>query len=62
MDLGLISNLMLGFDTALSLQNILYCTIGVTIGTLIGVLPGMDRLQRWPCCFRQRTLSRQLQP
>ena len=40
MDLGLISNLMLGFDTALSLQNILYCTIGVTIGTLIGVLPG----------------------
>ena len=41
MDLGLISNLMLGFATALSLQNILYCTIGVTIGTLIGVLPGM---------------------
>lgn len=41
MDLGLISNLMLGFDTALSLQNILYCTIGVAIGTLIGVLPGM---------------------
>lgn len=41
MELGLISNLMLGFDTALSLQNILYCTIGVTIGTLIGVLPGM---------------------
>lgn len=41
MDLGLISNLMLGFNTALSLQNILYCTIGVTIGTLIGVLPGM---------------------
>lgn len=41
MDLGLISNLMLGFDTAFSLQNILYCTIGVTIGTLIGVLPGM---------------------
>lgn len=41
MDLELISNLMLGFETALSLQNILYCTIGVTIGTLIGVLPGM---------------------
>ncbi len=41
MDLGLISNLLLGFDTALSLQNILYCVLGVTIGTLIGVLPGM---------------------
>ena len=39
MDLGLISNLMLGFDTALSLQNILYCTIGVTIGTLPGMGP-----------------------
>ena len=46
MDLGLISNLMLGFDTALSLQNILYCTIGVTIGTLIGVLPGMGPVAR----------------
>ena len=41
MDLGLISNLMLVFDTALSLQNIPSCAIGVTIGTLIGVLPGM---------------------
>ncbi len=41
MDLSLFSNLALGFDTALSLQNILYCTLGVTIGTLIGVLPGM---------------------
>lgn len=41
MDLSLISNLALGFDTALSLQNVLYCTLGVTIGTLIGVLPGM---------------------
>lgn len=41
MDLSLISNLALGFDSALSLQNVLYCTLGVTIGTLIGVLPGM---------------------
>ncbi len=41
MDFSLISNLALGFDTALSLQNILYCIVGVTIGTLIGVLPGM---------------------
>lgn len=41
MDFGLLSNLALGFETALSLQNILYCVLGVTIGTLIGVLPGM---------------------
>src|SRR6187431_2358896 len=37
----LISNLMLGFGTALTLQNLFYCFIGVLIGTLIGVLPGI---------------------
>ena len=41
MDFSLLSNLALGFDTALTLQNLLYCVAGVTIGTLIGVLPGM---------------------
>ena len=39
--MDLIANLSLGFETALSLQNILYCLLGVSIGTLIGVLPGM---------------------
>ena len=37
----LISNLALGFDTALSLQNLLYAFIGCLLGTLIGVLPGL---------------------
>jgi TctA family transporter len=41
MDASLISNLALGFSAALSLTNIFYCFVGVTIGTLIGVLPGM---------------------
>ena len=41
MDFSLLSNLALGFDTALTLQNLLYCVAGVTIGTLLGVLPGM---------------------
>ena len=31
----------LGFGVALSLQNLLYCFIGVLLGTLIGVLPGI---------------------
>ena len=37
----LIDNLALGFATALTLQNLFYCFIGVVIGTLIGVLPGI---------------------
>jgi putative tricarboxylic transport membrane protein len=40
MDL-LLSNLALGFQTALSLQNIFYALVGVLLGTLIGVLPGL---------------------
>jgi len=37
----LIDNLALGFQTALSLKNLLYCFTGVLLGTLIGVLPGL---------------------
>ncbi|MEO5677341.1 MAG: tripartite tricarboxylate transporter permease [Usitatibacter sp.] len=37
----LLNNLMLGFSVALTLNNIMYCFIGVLLGTLIGVLPGI---------------------
>ncbi|MEJ7928924.1 tripartite tricarboxylate transporter permease [Ramlibacter sp. AN1015] len=37
----LISNLALGFETALSLQNLAYALLGCLLGTLIGVLPGL---------------------
>ena len=37
----LLSNLSLGFETAFTLQNLLYCLIGCVLGTLIGVLPGL---------------------
>jgi len=37
-------NLIFGFSVALSVQNLLYCLIGVTVGTLIGVLPGIGPL------------------
>ncbi|MEO5677858.1 MAG: tripartite tricarboxylate transporter permease [Usitatibacter sp.] len=37
----LLSNLALGFGVALTLNNIMYCFIGVMLGTLIGVLPGI---------------------
>jgi len=39
--MDLFANLYLGFQVALSLQNLLYCFMGVVLGTLIGVLPGI---------------------
>jgi putative tricarboxylic transport membrane protein len=42
--MGLFDNLIFGFQVAISLQNLLYCLIGVTVGTLIGVLPGIGPL------------------
>ncbi|HEX6018090.1 MAG TPA: tripartite tricarboxylate transporter permease [Burkholderiaceae bacterium] len=39
--MDLIHNLGIGFETALSLQNVLYALLGVVLGTLIGVLPGL---------------------
>ena len=37
----LLNNLALGFQTALTLQNLLYAFGGALLGTLIGVLPGL---------------------
>jgi putative tricarboxylic transport membrane protein len=41
---NLVDNLALGFSTALSLQNLFFCFLGVIIGTLVGVLPGISPL------------------
>jgi putative tricarboxylic transport membrane protein len=35
------ANLAVGFAVALTLQNIVYCFLGVLLGTIIGVLPGI---------------------
>lgn len=37
----LFSNLALGFDTVFTVTNLLYCLLGVFLGTAIGVLPGL---------------------
>ncbi|TXF11282.1 tripartite tricarboxylate transporter permease [Pelomicrobium methylotrophicum] len=37
----LLTNLGMGFAAALSPENLLYCFIGVLLGTVIGVLPGL---------------------
>ncbi len=42
--MDLFNNLIFGFGVALSLQNLFYCLIGVSVGTLIGVLPGIGPL------------------
>ena len=39
--MDLIQHLSLGFSVALASQNLLYCFLGVIIGTAIGVLPGL---------------------
>ncbi len=39
--MDLLTNLGLGFQTALTFQNLLYAFFGVLLGTLIGVLPGL---------------------
>ncbi|HEX8415127.1 MAG TPA: tripartite tricarboxylate transporter permease [Sphingomicrobium sp.] len=37
----ILSNLGLGLETAFTLTNLLYCLIGVFVGTAVGVLPGL---------------------
>ena len=41
---ALFSNLVLGFSVAGTFSNMFYCLIGVFLGTLIGVLPGIGPL------------------
>jgi len=40
----LLSNVALGLETALSFQNLAFCLFGVTLGTVIGIIPGIGAL------------------
>jgi putative tricarboxylic transport membrane protein len=42
--MDLFANLAFGFSVAFTLQNLVYCFVGVLVGTLIGVLPGIGPL------------------
>ena len=42
--MDLINNLAIGFGVALTQDNVLYCLLGATFGTLVGVLPGIGPL------------------
>ena len=37
----MLDNLILGFSTALTLENLLWCFVGVLVGTIIGLMPGL---------------------
>ena len=53
----LFHNLIFGFSVAFSLQNLLYCFIGVLVDHLIGVLPGIGPMATIAIC-RLPTTSR----
>src|ERR1700712_4317272 len=40
----ILHNLSFGFEQALTWQNLVYCALGCTVGTLIGLLPGLGPL------------------
>ena len=47
----LFSNVSLGLATALSWNNLLYCFIGVSLGTFVGVIPGIGTLATMAMLF-----------
>ncbi|CAM4082040.1 Tripartite tricarboxylate transporter permease [Bordetella tumbae] len=47
----LLGNLVLGLSTALAWNNLLWCVIGVALGTLIGVIPGVGTLATMSLLF-----------
>lgn len=42
--MDILSNLALGFGVVLSLETLFYCFVGVSVGMLIGVLPGIGAM------------------
>ena len=46
-----LSNLALGFGQAFSAEALLYCLVGVSLGTFVGVLPGIGALTTIALCL-----------
>lgn len=44
MNVSLLDNIALGFSVALSLNGLMYCFLGVFLGTVVGVLPGLGTM------------------
>ncbi len=47
----LLSNMVLGLEVALSWNNLLYCFLGVLLGTILGVIPGIGVLAAMSMLF-----------
>ncbi|WP_196258848.1 tripartite tricarboxylate transporter permease [Pelagibacterium limicola] len=45
------TNIALGLSTAFSIENLLYCVLGVTLGTFVGVIPGIGALATMSMLF-----------
>lgn len=48
---GLATNIAIGLGTALTPENLMYCAIGVFLGTLAGVIPGIGTLAAMALLF-----------
>ncbi|PCJ91921.1 MAG: hypothetical protein COA52_08070 [Hyphomicrobiales bacterium] len=46
-----LANLVLGFEAALSWENLMFCLVGVSLGTFVGVLPGIGALATISMCL-----------
>lgn len=49
--MDILDNIVLGLTTALDWNNLLWCIIGVSLGTLIGVIPGVGTLATMSLLF-----------
>lgn len=49
--MDMLANIGLGFERALSLDALLFCFIGVTMGTFVGVLPGVGAMVAVALCL-----------
>lgn len=46
----ILSNLIMGMGHTVGPVNVWFCFIGVLLGTLVGVLPGLGPTATWQCC------------
>lgn len=49
--MDLMSNITLGLETALTSTNLFYCTLGVVIGMVVGVIPGVGTMASMAMLF-----------
>jgi len=48
----IVAGLLQGFSVALAPSNLLWCFVGVFLGTVVGVLPGLGPPRPSRCCCR----------